>query len=170
LQRASVDPVPGVGHRVYATQVLRVSKVIEAPLNYVYQWCTDYRSDDRKLSRSNPKPRFRVVKLSPRRVLRIRVTPSGKDDPAVAVDVVRLDPPAAWHTDQIDEHDREVIDYRLTALGPAKTRLDLLVTERWVIPEFPSREEVRRRVTAVWDRYAPVIESRYRSGRPARGR
>ncbi len=65
--------MPQRGHRIYATQTLHVSKRIQAPLKYVYDWCTDYRSDDWRLSPSRRRPKFRVVKLSPRRLLRIRL-------------------------------------------------------------------------------------------------
>jgi hypothetical protein len=157
------------GHRVYATQTVRVSATIEAPLRYVYGWATDYRADDSRLSRRVPKPKFRVVRLSARRVLRIRTTGRGADEPAVAVDVVRLSPPAAWHTDQIDEEDLESVDYSLTALGPRRTRIDLRVTERWLVPDHPSRAEVAERVRSGWLRYAQFIEEDYRRGRPARG-
>ncbi len=146
-----------------------MSTVIEAPLPYVYAWCTDYRPSDREFSRAATRPRFRVVRLSPRRLLRIRTTPTGSGDPLVAVDLVRLSPPAAWHTDQIDETDRESVDYRLRRLGPRRTRLDLLVTERWLTPDFPSREELRERLSTVWNRYREAIESDYRAGRPAVG-
>jgi len=139
--------MPQRGHRVYATQRLRLSKSIEAPLKYVYDWCTDYRSDDWTLSQARPHPRFRVVKLSPRRLLRIRLTPTSVGDPEVAVDLVRLAPPDAWHTNQIDERDLEAVDYKLTALGTAKTRIDLLVTERWLTPEHLSRNDTLQRVS-----------------------
>ena len=157
------------GHRVYATQRVRVSREIGAPLRFVYDWCTDYRSDDWRLSPRRPAPKFRILRLSPRRLLRVRVTPTDEPDPAVAVDVIRLNPPNAWHTDQIDEDDRESVDYRLTALGRARTRIDLLVTERWLTPRYPTRPELIRRVQGAWERYAPQIEARYRSGRPAKG-
>ena len=158
------------GHRVYATQTLRVSKRIEAPLAYVYAWATDFREDDGRLSRRRPRPRFRVVRLSPRRTLRIRFSGPSSKDPRIAVDVIRFDPPNAWHTDQIDEEDRMALDYRLTALTSRATRIDLFVTERWVVPDYPSRTEVRRRVRASWDHLAALIEDDYRKGRPARGR
>ena len=161
--------MPERGHRIYATQRLRVSKVIEVPLQYVYDWSTDYRSDDWRLSTKRPRPRFQVVRISPRRLLRIRTTPTGARDPAVAVDVIRLEPPDSWHTDQIDEDDRETVDYQLTRLGPARTRIDLRVTERWISPTFLRREETRQRVRTAWDRYASQIEDRYRRGRPAKG-
>ena len=161
--------MPGRGHRVYATQTVRVSKTIEAPLRYVYDWCTDYRSDDGKFSRQRPRPRFRTVKISPRRVLRIRIAPGEGAEPAIAVDVLQLSPPNAWHTNQIDEQDLQVVDYKLTALSREKTRLDLLVTERYISPKYPSRVETARRVRATWDRLAGFLEERYRSGKPAKG-
>jgi hypothetical protein len=85
------------------------------------------------------------------------------------VDVVRLEPPNAWHTDQIDEEDHEAVDYQLTALSPVRTRLDLFVTERWVVPVHPTRAQVRERLQGGWDRYTRLIEARYLSGRPAKG-
>jgi len=109
------------------------------------------------------------VKLWPRRLLRIRVTPTPAADPFVAVDLVRLRPSDSWHTGQIDEEDLEAVDYQLTSLGPAKTRLDLRVTERWVIADHLSREEALRMISAAWDRYALRIEARFRRGRPAQG-
>jgi hypothetical protein len=47
-------PIPSVGrtsmsergHRVCSTQAIRLSQTIVAPLKYVYDGCTDYRSDD----------------------------------------------------------------------------------------------------------------------------
>jgi len=159
----------GNGHRVYSTQALRVTKVIAAPLPYVYTWCTDYRSDDGKLSKRRPRIRYRVLRLSPRRLVRVRVAPRGREEPYVAVDVLRFDPPRAWHTDQIDEDDRMTIDYQLSRLGPRRTRLVLRITERYVTPKFPTPAETRRRVNATWDRLAAAVETRYRSGRPALG-
>jgi hypothetical protein len=112
---------------------------------------------------------FRALRLSRRRVLRIRLTPTGGGDPSIAVDLIRLSPPRAWHTDQIDEEDRETVDYRLTSLGPTKTRIDLLVTERWLVPKHLSRAETLQRVSGAWERYAGLIEDRFRRGLPAKG-
>jgi hypothetical protein len=162
--------MPQRGHRVFGTTTVRVSRVIHAPLRYVYDWCTDYRPDDWRLGRRGAnKLTFRVLRVSPHRVIRVRLNPHGPHDPDIAVDVVRLDPPADWHTDQIDEADRMAIDYHLVRLGPRKTRLELLVTERWVTRDFPTRSELRRRVSATWERLSTAIEERYRSGTPALG-
>ena len=162
--------MPQRGHRVFGTTTIRVSKVVNAPLRYVYDWCTDYRSDDWRLQRKDAvKPTFRVLRVSAHRVIRVRLKSNGPKDPDIAVDVVRLHPPSDWHTDQIDENDRMAIDYHLVKLGPRRTRLELLVTERWVTRDFPTRRELQQRVSATWDHFSTAIEDRYRSGAPARG-
>jgi hypothetical protein len=162
--------MPELGHRVYGTTTVRVSLVIHAPSRYVYDWCTDYRSDDGRFSSRRPRPSFRVIRISPRRVLRVRVAQRSGRNPVIAVDLVRLNPPHSWHLDQIDETDRQALDYRVSTVGRARTRLQLLVTERWVTPNFPTREALRAQVAGTWARFAAAIEADYRAGRPARGR
>ena len=161
--------MPSDSRRVYATQRIRVLKVVNAPATYVYDWCTDYRSDDWKVARPGTHPRFRVVKLSAHRLVRIRLTDHGGEDPDVAVDLIRLEPPHRWHTDQIDEQELETVDYRVTAIGREKTRLEVQVTDRWMTPHFLARTETAQRVNSAWNRYIGRIESRYRSGLPAKG-
>jgi hypothetical protein len=162
--------MPERGHRFYGTTTVRVSLVIRAPSRYVYDWCTDYRSDDGRLSNGRSRPNFRVIRVSLRRLVRIRVSRGPGRDPALAVESIRLNPPRAWHMDQIDEADQQSMDYRVSAAGRARTRLQLLSTERWLTPDFPTREALRAQITQTWTRFAAAIEADYRAGRPARGR
>jgi hypothetical protein len=161
--------MPERGHRIYGTTTVRVSLVIRAPSRYVYDWCTDYRSDDGRFSSRRPHPRYRVIRISPRRVVRIRVFRGSGRDPAIAVELIRLNPPRSWHLDQIDETDQQALDYRVSAVGRARTRLQLLVTERWVTPDLPTREALRAQVARTWARFVAALEADYRAGRPARG-
>ena len=142
--------------------------MIRAPWRYVYEWCTDYRASDSRFSRRS-RSTFRVIRVSPRRVVRIRMTPGRGRDPAIAVDLVRLNPPHSWHLDQIDETDRQSLDYRVTAMGRTRTRLHLLSTERWVTPDHPTKEELRVQIAATWARFGAACEVDYRAGRPAKG-
>jgi hypothetical protein len=42
-----------VGFTIGTTMdVIRVSKTINAPLRYVYEWCTDFREDDPQITGS----------------------------------------------------------------------------------------------------------------------
>ena len=161
--------MPRDSRRVYSTQRIRVTKLVHAPASYVFDWCTDYRSDDWKVARPGTHPRFRVVRLSPRRVLRIRITARDEEDPEIAIDLVRLEPPYRWHTDQIDEDELETVDYRVTPIDRRTTRLEVHVTDRWMTPRFLPRAKTVQRVSGAWDRYVGRIEARYRNGRPAKG-
>jgi hypothetical protein len=162
--------MPERGHRFYGTTTVRISLVIQAPSRYVYEWCTDYRSDDGRFSSARARPSFRVLRISPRRVVRVRVGRSAGRDPALTVERIRLDPPRSWHQDQLDESDQQSVDYRVSRIGRARTRFQLLSTERWLTPDFPTREALRAQITATWTRFAAAIEADYRAGRPARGR
>lgn len=161
--------MPERGHRLYGTTRVRLSIVIRAPSRYVYEWCTDYRPSDSRFSGRRHRSTFRVIRVSPRRVVRIRVTRGRSRDPAIAVDLVRLNPPHSWHLDQIDETDRQSLDYRVTTLGRERTRLHLLTTERWVTSDHPTKEELRAQVAATWARFGAACELDYREGRPAKG-
>jgi hypothetical protein len=159
--------MPESGLRVFATQRIRFSKVVNAPLPYAYDWFTDYRNDDGKFSDS--RPRFKVTRLAGNRVLRVRFSGGTTRSPGIAVEIVRLKPPAAWHVDQIDETDLAAVDYRLHRLGPKTTRVELDIVERWMTPKFPARAEYTASTSAYWDRLVSSLETRYRQGRPARG-
>jgi hypothetical protein len=162
--------MPERGHRIYGTTSVRLSLVIRAPSRYVYEWCTDYRSDDGRFSKRRPRPSYRVIRISPRRVVRVRVARGFGRDPRLAVELVRLTPPHSWHLDQIDENDQQSMDYRVSAMGRGRTRLHLVSTERWLTPEFPTREALRDQIAKTWAGFAAALEADYRAGRPARGR
>jgi hypothetical protein len=162
--------MPERGHRFYGTTTVRISLVIRAPSRYVYEWCTDYRTDDGRFSKSSSRPIFRVIRISPRRVVRIRVGRGSGRDPALTVERIRLDPPRAWHQDQLDETDQQSVDYRVSTAGRGRTRFQLLSTERWLTPDFPTPEALRAQIAGTWARFAAAIEADYRAGRPARGR
>jgi hypothetical protein len=162
--------MPERGHRIYGTTTVRVSLRIHAPARYVYDWCTDYRSDDGRFSSRRPRPSYRVTRVSPRRVVRLRVLRRPGSDPAIAVELVRLHPPDSWHLDQIDEADQQSLDYRVRSVGRARTQLQLLSTERWLTPEHPTPEALRAQIAKTWARFVAALEADYRAGRPARGR
>jgi hypothetical protein len=158
--------MPANSRRIYATHEARLTKTIEAPLKYVYDWCTDYRTDDGKFSKS--KPRFQVLRPSKDRVVRLRTSGTRKS-PVLALELIRLNPPNGWHVDQIDESDLETTDYRLTRVGPRRTRITLDIVERWTTAKHPTRSEWVEGSGRYWDRLVAALETRHRSGRPAKG-
>lgn len=158
--------MPASGRRIFASHRGRVTKVAEVPLKYAYDWCTDYRSDDGKLSRS--RPRFEVIRAGSNRVARVRISATDSATPAVAVELVRLLPPDAWHVDQIDEEDLNSVDYKLTRLGPKRTRITLTFNERWMTPKHPTRREWLQGANNFWDKLVVALEADFQKGLPAR--
>jgi len=163
-----VIQMPADSRKIYATQRFRILKIASVPARYAYDWLTDYRTDDGKFSKS--RSRHRVIRVGKDRVIRIR-TPDPKSGlHAVAVDVVRLSPPNRWHLDQVDEGDLETVDYRVSSLGPHRSRVVVDIVERWMISNYPDLAEVRQRADAVWSRLVAALELDYRNGIPAKRR
>ena len=159
--------MPKDSRHIHAEQRFRLSKTVAAPAQYVYEWLTDYRADDGKLSRSHA--RYKVVRVGDDRLVRIRIVSPVSGNSSVAVDLIRLYPPSAWHTDQIDETDLATVDYRVTRLAPKRSRIDVRVLERWMTPKYPQPAEYRKSTSEYWDHLVSALEKRYRSGKPAIG-
>jgi hypothetical protein len=160
-----IGHMPESGRRVFATHHALITKTIEAPIKYVHEWCTDYRSDDGKFS----KTRHEVIHVGSDRVVRIieRITPI--DSPRVAVELVRLIPPDAWHKDQIGVRDLDSMDYKLARLSSGRTRLTVSITERWMTRKHPTRSRWVRNASKYWDSLVAALEEDYRTGMPAKG-
>ena len=160
--------MPANSRKIFATQRFRISKIAHVPARYAYDWLTDYRTDDRKFSKS--RTRHRIIRVGQDRVVRIRTADSKSGLQRTAVDVVRLSPPNRWHLDQVDEGDLETVDYKVSSLGPHRSRVIVDIVERWMIPDHPSMAEVRLGADTVWSRFVAALELDYRNGLPAKGR
>jgi len=82
-----------------------------------------------------------------------------------AVRIVTLRPPNAWHLDLVGQQEDEIGDYRLTRLGPGKTRLDMRFNVRYKIANPPTKEEDVAMTNKVWDRYVGALERDHTCGR-----
>ena len=134
---------------------IHVSKVIHAPLGFVYDWCTDYRETDTRITGSKSKRKI-LMKTKHRVVYVVSYRSGGKTKSAV--DVVTLHPPRAWHLDFIGDEDDETGDYVLSRLGPSKTRLDMRFTEHYKVTNAPSRAQDTKNIQEIWDKYVPALE------------
>lgn len=136
----------------------KVSKTIRAPIRFVFDWCTDYRESDPKITGSKNKRKVlsrkenRVVYLSQYRM---------RGKPRSAVNVVTLYPHEAWHLDFIGDDDEEVGEYVLKRLGPRKTRLDMTFMEHYTMRGPPSKAQDIKATHEVWDKYVAALERDY---------
>jgi hypothetical protein len=142
--------------------VIKVSKTINAPLRYVYDWCTDYRETDPQITGS--KSQRRVLQKTKKRAIYVQIYEGADGKEKVAVDIVTLKPPTSWHLDYFGEEDDETGEYRLKKSGEGKTRLDMVFKEKWKdITKIPSIEEQIRSTNEVWDKYIASLEKEYKS-------
>ena len=139
-------------------EAFRFSKIVRAPLRFVYDWCTDYREDDSKITGSKSK-RTILEKTRQRVIYTIR----GGSGAQVwnAVNIVTLHPPNAWHLDSIGDEDDEVGDYKLTSLGSRKTRLDMVFKEIWKTSNVPNHAAYVKHISEIWDKYGAALERDY---------
>jgi hypothetical protein len=135
-----------------------VTKTINAPVKFVYNWCTDYREDDPELTGS--KAQLKILQKTSRRVIWLRTLErNGKT--LTAVKMVTLQPPKAWYLDQVGNDEDVVGVYRLRRLGPEKTELEMKFTENYKVSDAPTKEEDRRQVDQMWDKYVAALEKDY---------
>ena len=105
----------------------------------VHDWCTDYRESDPKITGSKAKRKM-PSKETRRHVIYVSAYRSG-GKPKIGVNIVTLHPPKRWHLDFVGDEDDETGDYRLTRLGPRRTRLDMSFTEHFKIRNAPTKAE-----------------------------
>jgi hypothetical protein len=144
---------------------LFVSKVIDAPLRFVYAWCTDFREDDYKIT--GEKKKISILEKTKNRYI-ISVTDKTGRKPLNAAKVVTLKPPNSWHLDWIGDEDDEFADYRLSHLGKRNTRLSVTFKVKNKRPTAASRVQWTKHANDVWDKYAAALERDFYS--KARGR
>jgi len=139
-----------------------VSKVINAPLKFVYSWCVDFKEDDNKIWGSSI--RRIILQKTARRVIYVSAHKrEGKNISAVRI--VALHPPNSWHLDLAGQENDEIGDYRLTRLGPTKTRLDMTFKVKYKITSAPTRQEDSKQTNKVWDKYVAALERDYARSR-----
>ena len=141
-----------------ARHTVKVSKIINAPLGFVYDWCTDFREDDRKMIGS--RRRRIILQKTKRRVVYNYIYHRGGKIRS-AVNIVTLQPPKAWHLDSPGQDCDEIADYRLTSLSTKKTRLDMTFKEQYKIRRAPTRSEDAKDLNEVWDKYVAALERDY---------
>jgi len=148
--------------RLTTSHTYHISKVINAPLKFVYNWCVDFREDDPEIWGS--KMRRIILQKTKRRVIYMSTHRKGGKTIA-AVRIVTLQPPNAWHLDLVGQENDEIGDYHLTRLGPRKTRLDITFKAKYRIANAPTKEKDTKQTNEIWDKYIVALERDYARSR-----
>lgn len=138
---------------------IHVSKIINAPLPFVYKWCTDYREDDNRITGSTNQRK--ILQRTKLRVIYLSIY-GGKRKPKYGVNIVALKPPTAWHLDFVGEEDDETGDYQLTRLGAGRTRLSMVFEERYKVRGGLTKAEDTKHTNQIWDKFVAALEKEYR--------
>jgi hypothetical protein len=148
------------GHLLPETHTYHVSEIINAPLRFVFDWCTDFREDDNQITGS--KTQRKIMQKTKRRA--IYISTYERDGRKVSgVNIVTLKPPKAWYLEYVGEEEDEIGSYKLKRLGPGKTRLDMTFTEKYTISNAPTKEEDRNQTQQMWNRYVAALERDFSS-------
>jgi hypothetical protein len=145
--------------------VYRHSVTFNAPIKFVYDWCTDYREDDPQLYGASH--RRIILEKTKKRVIYASNKKGSDGSDKLAVRIVTLSPSTySWHLDYAAEEDLERGDYTLKKLGKDKTRLDMVFKNTWKNGLGPSREEFEAETKSTWDAFAPALERDFALKKP----
>jgi hypothetical protein len=143
----------------YVTRV-----TFDAPLSFVFEWCTDYGSQDARLGGDSFQRR--VLERGRGRVVfeDLEETETGW---SWCRYVVTLQPPDAWHMDSVGTHRHAVGDYKLLPTADGRTRFELRYRREPGLLEFrrvPKKErDPEDRNT--WRSFQRALEKDYRASR-----
>ena len=139
-------------------QTYKLSQTFNAPLDFVFGWCTDFREDDNKMIGSKTKRTF-LEKGKKRVVWAVNYKEDGKE--VEGVRAVWLRPPNAWHLETCGDGN-EIGDYRLASRGKNKTRLDMVFRVAYDSKnKVESKEEWEKDGVKHWAAYAGYLEKDY---------
>lgn len=133
-----------------------------APLPYVFQWLTDYSSQDPALEKG--KYQRKVIERSRRRAVLEDLTDT-KQGWEWYRTVVSLHPPDRWHAELRGNVPDWSLDYRLKAIDADRT----LLTIRWHIrqragvrgPTHMLKAATERMMNRLWKNFASSLEREY---------
>ena len=136
-----------------------VTKLIRAPLKFVFEWCTDFREDDSEiLMGSNNK--IQIVEKNESQVIRL-VESATKFGVIKNRQVITLNPPNKWHVERVGDESNMSGDYELTESN-SHTNLKMKFRTEYNMPEFVQTTEKRReRFGMMWDNIIKALENDY---------
>jgi len=144
-------------------QVIKVTKTINAPLRYVFNWCTDFRENDPDLTGS--KGTRKILEKTKKRCVYAQLDPQADGSQKIGVDHVTLKAPSSWHLEYFGEDDNEIGEYKLTSLGKNKTKLTMVFKETWKTENVPTIEEQVASTSKTWDMFVSALEEEYNSSK-----
>ena len=146
-------------------ETFKASQTFKAPLDFVFQWCTDFREDDGKMTGSKAKRTF--LERTAKRIVWVSEFKE-KGEPKEGLRVVWLEPPNVWRLDTCGDQ-REIGEYVLSPKGKNKTRLDMKFKISYDSKdEIPDKKEWEDDVAKEWEIFASYLEKDYKQSQSAK--
>jgi hypothetical protein len=151
--------LPGEWFRVSTT------KLIDARMSDVFDWCTDYREDDPEKVHKRPE---RIMKIVEKTASRVKLTLEWEEKGRRLKEYVTvyLHPPNRWNMESTGEQWDSNAEYVLTPEGN-KTRLNVTLNEVYKLDPHPKPEETAKWLSNYWDTILEAFYSHMRSGKKA---
>jgi hypothetical protein len=139
-----------------------VHTAFQAPLPFVYRWCTDFAAIDPDLGTGGYQRR--IIRRAHRSVCFEDLYDSEEGWIWIRRSV-RLDPPAHWHSDSVGSDRLISVDYRLTSLSENSTELTISAVRRpyGIGKKNPTKLRWERDVAANWAGFARALERDFAS-------
>lgn len=137
--------------------VFKLSKTINAPMKFVYDWCTDFAA----VQAAVPTAPRKVVQTSRKRIIFIEIYEGADGGQKAGVDIITLRPPRSWRMEYIGEENDEFAEYTLSQLSKERTRVEASFRNRWKGSFSLSTPQKRKIESDLWDRYAAAVELAY---------
>jgi len=155
--------------RAWSRNLFRVATTFDAPLGFVYRWCTDFGPEDASLT--GEEFLRKVVRRSRTEIIfeDLNETPAGW---MWLRNVVTLHPPDRWHLEATGNSLDAKADYRLTALFKGRTRFEMTWHLRPGLlgMAVPPKTTIEPALNHVWDTYRHALERDYSRARAASGK
>ena len=138
----------------------RVQITFQAPLPFVYRWCTNYSTEDGRYSGEGYQRR--ITRRTATRVEMEDLYDTGGRWIWIHRDV-RLHPPNKWHAESIGSDRALVVDYRLSRGRGDGTMLSIRASRQpfGIGRKNPPKSVWERNVTRSWASFARALEKDY---------
>lgn len=140
----------------------RYAITFDAPVSFVFRWCTDYSDKDAQLEGETYQRK--VLKRSRHRVVYEDVQ-EGPDGWFWARHDVALDPPNHWHSESVGNYRDYSLDYRLRALPDGRTEMRFVGKRQPALlgGPNPTARAFARSMDTGWQKFRRQLEKEYRA-------
>jgi len=141
--------------------IFTITREIDAPLDYVYKWCTDFDEEDTKITGSSS-CRIMIEKTSKRAIY--AMINGTKGNSRGRMYLVKLEPPNSWHMNAYGNGSDSTGDYNLAKISKNRTKLTVTFDHIYYdITVMPAESKKKLDSQNTWNKYVSALEKDFRN-------